>query len=490
MALLTGVLCFCQLVYFSMLITALHSLPKTSVINPPQNLKMNSQNFQHILSWEAGSSTTVPTYYCVKYTDWSKPGKEWKIAKECSNTTRLFCNLTEEYEEYSDKYLAIVQSFTEHGVLNSSINEFFPYGSTSLGPPAVSLTACPNCINVTVKLPAVYIKERSLLNVYERLDYIIMVESFDTKEKIPIKNETSEESFSYVVRSLHPNTNYCVSVVVYASLNKNSIPSALNCIITRSTTQSGYVLSPVLSGGFVSVVIGLVLIGLYKSGYICLQNKPWPEVLATTNTLHCSVLILDPEEVWSEQLIYKEMEKKEWKYSYDDDDDSESDSENSGNYTKRSTLGPILRSPAKSNTFVQQSIDCTSAESSSQTSELLASDVENSEEHQCVIGENPLSEVNSSSTSGLSNSACFNVNLNTVMLRDPDKTWDDSAILISHQEEAVDFQDSSASDALESKGFTNSADVWKPDCHNLSHECQKPSVSDESDISDSEYIRR
>ncbi|TFK06810.1 Interferon alpha/beta receptor 2 [Platysternon megacephalum] len=497
MAVLIGPLSFCQLVYLSILTTTLFSLPEASVINPPQKLTMNSQNFQHILSWEPGSNTTMPTYYNVMYIGLSGSDKEWKIPKECSNTTRLFCNLTKEYEECTYTYIAMVQSLTEHGKLNSSIFEFPPYRSTYLGPPAVNLTACPTCINVTVKLPAAYLKESSLIDIYQKLDYTITVESFDRKEKIPIKNETSEESFSYVVGSLHSNTNYCVSVAVAASLNDHSIPSALKCIITRSNTQPGYGIIPILSGGLVSLVIGIFLLGLYKGGFICLKSKPWPKVLETTNKLHRSVHEPDPENVCSVQVMYKEMNKKEWEYSYDDD--SESDSENSGEYTRHVILGRVPSSHAKSNTFVHQTIDCTSAESSSQATELLSSDAENSEEHQSVIRENettsrvffhPSSEVNSSSTSELSNSACFNINLNTVMLGDPDKTWDDSATLISHQKDAVDLQDSSASDALESTFFTNTVDVKKPDCHNISHEWQKPSVSDESDSSDSEYIRR
>uniref|UniRef100_A0A8C0J2G2 Interferon alpha/beta receptor 2 n=1 Tax=Chelonoidis abingdonii TaxID=106734 RepID=A0A8C0J2G2_CHEAB len=469
------------------------AVSEASVINPPQKLTMNSQNFQHILSWEPGSNTTIPTYYDVMYIE-----NKWKIAKECSNTAHLFCNLTKEYEEHTYTYIAMVQSITGNRVLNSSILEFSPYWSTYLGPPAVNLTACPTCINVTVKLPATYLKESSLIDIYQKLDYTITVESFDRKEKIPIKNETSEESFSYVVGSLHSNTNYCVSVAVAASLNHHSIPSALKCIITRSNTQPGITHFKVWSGreSGCQYVVCIFLLGLYKGGFICLKSKPWPKVLETTNKLHRSVHEPDPENVYSVQIVYKEMEKKEWEYSYDD---SESDSENSGDYTRRVILGRDPSSHAKSNTFVHQTIDCTSAESSSQATELLSSDTQNSEEHQSVIRENerisrvffhPSSEVNSCSTSELSNSACFNINLNSVMLGDPDKTWDHSATLISHQKDAVDLQDSSASDALESKHFTNTVDVKKPDCHNISHEWQDPSVSDESDASDSEYIRR
>uniref|UniRef100_A0A8C4VUT9 Interferon alpha/beta receptor 2 n=1 Tax=Gopherus evgoodei TaxID=1825980 RepID=A0A8C4VUT9_9SAUR len=454
--------CFLILATFSFNLEA-------SVINPPQKLTMNSQNFEHILSWEPGSNTTMPTYYDVMYIE-----NKWKIAKECSNTARLFCNLTKEYEECTYTYIAMVQSITGNRVLNSSILEFSPYRSTYLGPPAVNLTACPTCINVTVKLPATYLKESSLIDIYQKLDYTITVESFDRKEKIPIKNETSEESFSYVVGSLHSNTNYCVS---------NTQPGITHLKFGRE-------------GFRLSVCVGIFLLGLYKGGFVCLKSKPWPKVLETTNKLHCSVHEPDPENVCSVQIMYKEMEKKEWEYSYDD---SESESENSGDYTRRVILGRDPSCHAKSNTFVHQTIDCTSAESSSQATELLSSDTENSEEHQSVIRENerisrvffhPSSEVNSSSTSELSNSACFNINLNTVMLGDPDKTWDDSATLISHQKDAVDLQDSSASDALESKNFTNTVDVKKPDCHNISHEWQNPSVSDESDASDSEYIRR
>ncbi|XP_074852940.1 interferon alpha/beta receptor 2 isoform X2 [Carettochelys insculpta] len=496
MAELIGSRCFYQLVYLSILTTFSHGLPEISSIKPPKNLKMNSQNFEHILSWEAGSNTSMPTYYYVNYIAFSSK-EGWKIAKECSNITRLFCNLTKEYEGYNENYMAMVQSFTEHGLFNSSILDFRPYMSTYLGPPLVNLTACPACINVTVKLPATYIKEKSLIDVYQNLYYTIRVESFDRQEKIPIQNETSEESFSYVVRNLLSNTNYCVSVAVAASLNYHSISSALKCVTTKSTPQPDYSIIPVLTGGLVSLVLSILLRVLYKSGFIGLRNKPWPKVLEIMNKFHYSVYEPVHEKVCSVQVIYKEIKKKEWEYSYDDD--SGSDNENSGEYTRRVISRRVPSSHAKSNTFTQQSTDYSSAENSSQAAELLGSDTENPEENQSVVTEDestrrvlfpPSSEVNNSLTSGSSNSACFNINLYSVKLGDPDKTWDDSATLISHQDEATDLQDSSAAGALASKSFTDPVYVKKPDCHNIPHEWQTPGISDESDTSDSEYIRR
>lgn len=47
----------------------LFSLPFLEKIprEPPDNLQMTSNNFQHILSWRAHSDPTVPTYYRVLY---------------------------------------------------------------------------------------------------------------------------------------------------------------------------------------------------------------------------------------------------------------------------------------------------------------------------------------------------------------------------------------------------------------------------------------
>ncbi|KAF1524924.1 hypothetical protein FQV20_0007124, partial [Eudyptula albosignata] len=43
--------------------------PERFLGGPPHDLQMKSCNFQHILSWQAKSDPTVPTYYRVLYTD-------------------------------------------------------------------------------------------------------------------------------------------------------------------------------------------------------------------------------------------------------------------------------------------------------------------------------------------------------------------------------------------------------------------------------------
>lgn len=53
------------------------------------------------------------------------------------------------------------------------------------------------------------------------------------------REKTTEEIFTTVIEELYPNRNYCVSVMVSASLNKHSIPSAWKCVTADSVAQQG-----------------------------------------------------------------------------------------------------------------------------------------------------------------------------------------------------------------------------------------------------------
>lgn len=53
------------------------------------------------------------------------------------------------------------------------------------------------------------------------------------------REKTSEEIFSTLIEELYPNRNYCVSVMVTASLNKHSIPSAWKCVTASPIAQQG-----------------------------------------------------------------------------------------------------------------------------------------------------------------------------------------------------------------------------------------------------------
>ncbi|NXB03608.1 INAR2 protein, partial [Cnemophilus loriae] len=150
-----------------------------------------------------------------------------------------------------------------------------------LGPPEVNITSCPNCINITMKLPASHFRDKgkllSLIDIYEELDYDITLKSLDGEHKRP-RQKTTEEVFSTVIEELYPSRNYCVSVMVTASLNKHSTPSPWKCVTAGSEARQGYHEVAVAGAVCVSLIIAAVLKCVHAAGFI-LQKISLPQTL-------------------------------------------------------------------------------------------------------------------------------------------------------------------------------------------------------------------
>ncbi|NXI52219.1 INRA2 protein, partial [Chloroceryle aenea] len=150
-----------------------------------------------------------------------------------------------------------------------------------LGPPEVNISSCLNCINVTVKLPTSHFRQNgkllSLIDIYKDLDYVITLKTLDREHKRP-REKTTAEIFSTVIEELYPNRNYCVSVMVTASLNKHSIPSAWKCITADSVAQKDYHTAAITGAVCFSLMLAVVLKCMHAAGFI-LQNKLLPRTL-------------------------------------------------------------------------------------------------------------------------------------------------------------------------------------------------------------------
>ncbi|NWV90841.1 INRA2 protein, partial [Machaerirhynchus nigripectus] len=150
-----------------------------------------------------------------------------------------------------------------------------------LGPPEVNITSCPNCINVTIKLPTSHFRHKgkllSLIDIYTDLDYNITLKSLDGEHKGP-RQKTTEEVFSTVIEDLYPSRNYCVSVEVTASLNRHSIPSPWKCITADSEARQGYHEVAVAGAVCVSLIIAAVLKCVHAAGFI-LPKISFPQTL-------------------------------------------------------------------------------------------------------------------------------------------------------------------------------------------------------------------
>ncbi|XP_074457170.1 interferon alpha/beta receptor 2 [Larus michahellis] len=502
-----GSMHFYQIVYISILTAACCILPERVLGEPPSNLQMESHNFQHILSWQAKSDPTVTTYYRVLYND----RRNWMTAKQCSDITQLYCNLTDDFKEADTQYLALVQSFVGTEVFNSSVLDFEPLLDTFLGPPEVNISSCLNCINVTIKLPTSHLRKNeklwSLIDIYGELDYGITLKTLDGDHK-RLHKKMTEEIFSTVIEELYPNRNYCVSVMVTASLNKNSIPSAWKCITTDSVAQQDYYTVAVAGAICFSLILAGALKCMHAGGYI-LQKNLLPHSLVFSKMLTYPLWTFESEEIASVEIIYKEVKKKTNESSgggvsdEDDSDDSDSDAISNHDYARRDIIGRVPHSSGTADGFVQYSTNSTCEDSSSQASEHPDIDPEDFEEHEMDIEEdkdtssellNTFSEVNYNYSSRQRNSACFTINLNTVLLGVSEENMDSSAVLLSSREDAVDWQ---CAHAFEAKLLDDTKSVRKPLCPNSSQEWQISShSSDGSDSSDSdmdqktEYLRR
>ncbi|NXK70261.1 INAR2 protein, partial [Sylvietta virens] len=141
----------------------------------------------------------------------------------------------------------------------------------TLGPPEVNITSCPNCINVTIKLPSSHFRDNgkllSLIDIYEELYYDITLKSLDGEHKRP-RQKTTEEVFSTVIEELYPSRNYCVSVLVTASLNKRSIPSPWKCVTADSEARQGYHEVAVAGAVCVSLIIAAILKCVHAAGFL------------------------------------------------------------------------------------------------------------------------------------------------------------------------------------------------------------------------------
>ncbi|NWI36078.1 INRA2 protein, partial [Picathartes gymnocephalus] len=150
-----------------------------------------------------------------------------------------------------------------------------------LGPPEVNITSCPNCINITIKLPTPHFRNEgkleSLIDIYDEMDYNITLKSLDGEHKRP-RQKTTEELFSTVIGELYPSRNYCVSVAVSASLNRHFIPSPWKCVTADSEAQQGYHEVAVAGAVCVSLIIVAVLKCVHAAGFI-FQKISLPQTL-------------------------------------------------------------------------------------------------------------------------------------------------------------------------------------------------------------------
>ncbi|XP_070606447.1 interferon alpha/beta receptor 2 [Erythrolamprus reginae] len=523
---------FCKLVYISAITLTFSSFLETSGTLLPE---MKSEDLEYILSWKAGNSSRMPACYTVKYRRESNvgcnlhtmrtkaksavkgqeqanpynfrsqenhnsdhhvlgPGEleacpalsetamkqnlsditaNFKTVQECTNITRQFCNVTNEFADFchGQAYI-IVQQDTSNGRNYSNILIFNPYLQRCLRPPKFNISVCQNCVNVTVKLPS------QLFNIYQTLDYRITVKTDDLKEN-RIGNTTKQDSFFAILEDLHPNKNYCIAVEVSTSLNKQCTSTIPKCIMLDSNNREDSIVLSVLAP-FILLVTVIIPVFLYKTAFISFKRRKSPSVLNFITNLTYSVFETQAEEVCDVQVQESKVQEDS------DDDNSESDVESSFD-TKCDIFNQIA--PFSEVDINQRLFTGCSAT----TNEVIRTLPEKNQNDIDKGSPTYPSEVNSGHVAESERTNCLHVNLKTVMLGMPDINLDFSTF---DHEDILDLNESRISDAFEPNHSTEMPDnqsfgAQSPLCswENLSTSGESESSYSETECT-SGYMRR
>ncbi|XP_053561942.1 interferon alpha/beta receptor 2 [Bombina bombina] len=409
----------------------------SSIQKPPKNVRLISENFQHNLTWEDERSESS-TYYSVWF---KKDTGHWYPVKECSNLTIWFCELTDYFTDLHGTYVAGVKSFRNNDTSNFSLSkELIPLESTQLGPPIVHVSACENAINLTIQPPVSHIKSsngkstQSMLNkyVYPLLTYTINVVQPNKIQQQPMnqKEEAFQEIYATTIPNLIPNTNYCVSVAVsaIANLHTNPIPSAFQCILTKSSpkadiTDKSYIIGAVIGGIVLLIGLIIILIALDRAGYLCMNIGFFPKVLKSVPKASHSGLLQINENICSAYAVPVTLINK-----LEDQKENEEDSCDQG-YAQRKTFLDNAESDVTGGDT--SALSFTPASSSAESSGQVCDSVAEEAIHkvQPLILDNndscPANAVDFKNTSKLSfnSNSVFNINLNSVLVGNPEDLW-------------------------------------------------------------------
>uniref|UniRef100_A0A8D0HFD7 Tissue factor n=1 Tax=Sphenodon punctatus TaxID=8508 RepID=A0A8D0HFD7_SPHPU len=175
------------------------------------NATFLSTNFENILTWKSEGQASLGTAYDVQY---KRYGEEWHNKSECQNLTHHFCNLTQETENFEERYHARVRAVVPNCCTSewACTQRFYPREDTDIGAPEVTYIPSVQSMKFIIQHPYTPLRdeEDQLLTIediyskYGHTDYHITISIQKTQQKW-VKNEKSN---TFEVPNLEPDTEY------------------------------------------------------------------------------------------------------------------------------------------------------------------------------------------------------------------------------------------------------------------------------------------
>ncbi|NP_001307206.1 interleukin-10 receptor subunit beta precursor [Pteropus alecto] len=179
-----------------LLVSALGMVP------PPENVRMNSVNFQNILQWESPAFPKAGLTFTAQYLSYKK------FQDMCTSTALTECDFSS-LSKYGDHTLRVRAELAEEH--SDWVNvTFSPVDDTIIGPPGMQVEALANSLHIRFLAPKIEKEHETwtMKNIYNSWAYNVQYWKNGSDEKILV---TCQYDFE-VLRNLEPWTTYCVQV--------------------------------------------------------------------------------------------------------------------------------------------------------------------------------------------------------------------------------------------------------------------------------------
>uniref|UniRef100_A0A8C8UBF6 Interferon alpha/beta receptor 2 n=1 Tax=Peromyscus maniculatus bairdii TaxID=230844 RepID=A0A8C8UBF6_PERMB len=450
-----SVLNLCLVVYVSLQLTSSSAFEASP--NESCTLNLTLRNFRLVLSWELKNKSIPPTHYTFWYTIMSKLEAP-KVLENCTNITESSCDVTDEWSDMNENYVPIIEIYRRDS-MKSHCGDSILATDITVEPPEFEVVGFTDHINVIMKLPPVTPKIYGE-SIWKTLGYTPFVIKEQAGRSIKMhkpKMNNATGNFTYVLRDLLPNTNYCVSVYFEAEL---PVKSPLKCTLLQPDQESGssdFAIGMII--GCSLMVVFLITIMLKRTGYICLKNT-FPKVLNFHNFLSWIYSELPPSEAINKvEVIPTNKKKKVWNYDYGDESDSDDEvpKASATGYTMHGLMGKLLNQASDSSASPRESRleEDSAAEESDAAAAEAAAEPELGPEAAVGSGFRPSEDPSgpyerreselqdsfpgddSSSVNGPEDKVIFNVNLNSVFLRALHDDSEEASEVLSLAEDTV-----------------------------------------------------
>ncbi|XP_041807391.1 cytokine receptor family member b1 isoform X2 [Chelmon rostratus] len=266
----------------------------------PVNVSIHSINFHHVLRWDPGPGTPPGTHYQV----FRVRKRNWKQLAESTTTSAQL-----DLKKYRESYvLTVLAAYNQTQSAVGPRIVFTPYQDTVIDPPALSLTGCGNCIQISISLPEAD-RSSGVDDIHSFYGAEYQVQWKKRFEKTTTSYLSTNKSFT--LTNLQEGTEYCVQVEAKLLHNKCTKPSAWVCTFTSVVEPSR---GPAVVGAVAALLIfvfGALMTSmfcLYYTGFICKLKATLPRVLVVALG---QGLTLSPERTVPDRIsVSPDMEKQ------------------------------------------------------------------------------------------------------------------------------------------------------------------------------------